>query len=114
MCRTMLQGWRRYKNYPDARVRERFARDTAKLSTAYNAALWAMERQFRKINSNVSRQIRDLRRALNKEFGFMARVSSTSLGPVLWWTSRREEKRLARGKTYEPPTIIERTNWASA
>src|SRR5581483_2690060 len=26
MCRTMLQGWRRYKNYPDSRVRERFAR----------------------------------------------------------------------------------------
>ena len=26
MCQTMLQGWRRYKDYPDPRVRERFAR----------------------------------------------------------------------------------------
>ncbi len=25
----------------------------------------------------------------------------------------REERRLARGKTYEPPTIIERMNWAA-
>ncbi len=114
MCQTMLQGWMRYKNYPDVRVRERFARDTAKLSTAYNAALWAMEKQFRKINVSVSEQIRELRRALNREFGTAARLSSGFLGPFLWWTSRREEKRLARGKTYEPPMIIERTNWASA
>jgi hypothetical protein len=27
------------------------------------------------------------------------------------WTARREQKRLAAGKTYEPPTIIERRNW---
>jgi len=114
MCRTMLLGWRRYKNSPDARVRERFARDTAKLSTAYCAALWAMERQFRKVNRGVSDQIRDLRRSVNKEFGIIARMTSMALGPILLYTSRREEKRLARGKTYEPPTIIERTNWASA
>jgi len=36
------------------------------------------------------------------------------LGPVLLWTTRREERRLARGKTYEPPTILERSNWAEA
>lgn len=36
------------------------------------------------------------------------------LGPVLLWTTRREEKRLARGKTYEPPTILERSNWVEA
>ncbi len=114
MCQTMLQGWMRYKDYPDARVRERFARDTAKLSTAYNAALWAMEKHFRKINRSVSEQIRELRGALNREFGPAARLSASFLGPVLWWTSRREERRLARGKTYEPPTIIERTNWAPA
>lgn len=113
MCRTMLQGWTRYKDYPDARVRERFARDTAKLSTAYNAALWAMEKQFRKINRSVSAEIRELRGALNKEFGMMARISSIALGPILLWTSRREERRLAHGQTYEPPTVIERTNWVS-
>jgi hypothetical protein len=36
------------------------------------------------------------------------------LGPVLWWTSLREEKRLAAGHGYEPPTIIERHNWVEA
>ena len=113
MCETMLQGWRRYKDYPDARVRERFDRQKKKLQSAYNAALWAMERDFRKINENVSEQIRGLRRQVQKEFPVVSRVSAAVLGPILLWTSRREEKRLAAGRTYEPPIFIERTNWGA-
>jgi len=30
------------------------------------------------------------------------------------WTTRREERRLAKGKTYEPPKFLERTNWEPA
>ena len=30
---------------------------------------------------------------------------------MLLWNVRREEKRLAKGETYEPRTIIERRNW---
>jgi hypothetical protein len=30
---------------------------------------------------------------------------------VLLWSTRREERRLAEGATYEPRTIIERRNW---
>jgi radical SAM superfamily enzyme YgiQ (UPF0313 family) len=114
MSRTLLEGWKRYKNDPDRRVRERFARDAEKLRTAYNAALWAMEREFKKVNREVSAQIRELRKEIDAEFGGMARVASRVAGPVLWWTMRREQKRLAAGKTYEPPTIIERTNWGTA
>jgi len=111
MCRTMLQGWQRYKNYPDARVRERFTRDVQKLSTAYSAALWAMERQFRKVNRDVSDQIRSLRAEIKSEFPVLSRITAAALGPYLLWSSVREERRLAAGKTYEPPTIIQRSNW---
>ena len=111
MCRTMLQGWKRYKNYPDARVRERFTRDIQKLSTAYSGALWAMERQFRKVNRDVSDQIRSLRADIKTEFPVLSRITAAALGPYLLWSSLREEKRLAAGKTYEPPTIIQRSNW---
>jgi radical SAM superfamily enzyme YgiQ (UPF0313 family) len=111
MSRTLLEGWRRYKNDPDARVRERFTRDAEKLRTAYNAALWAMEREFKKVNREVSTQIRGLRKEIDAEFGGVARIASRAIGPVLWWTTRREERRLAAGWTYEPPTILERTNW---
>jgi radical SAM superfamily enzyme YgiQ (UPF0313 family) len=113
MCETMLKGWKRYRNYPDPRVRERFEREVVKLRSGYNAALWAMEHQFRSINSSVSEQIQSLRKKVEKEFGVPARFSSHILGPFMLWMARREERRLAAGKTYEPPTFVERTNWAS-
>jgi radical SAM superfamily enzyme YgiQ (UPF0313 family) len=114
MCQTMLQGWQRYKDYPDARIRERFARQMKKLSGAYNAALWVMEREFKKVNGSVSEQIHKLRREVEKEFPVVARLTAASLGPILLWSTRREEKRLAAGRTYEPPTFVERRNWSSA
>jgi hypothetical protein len=82
-----------------------------RLSGVYSSALWAMERQFKKVDRNVSEQIRALRHEFGQESGIMARMLPALLGPILLWTTRREEKRLARGKTYEPPTILERSNW---
>jgi radical SAM superfamily enzyme YgiQ (UPF0313 family) len=114
MCETMLQGWRRYRDYPDPRVRERFARQMTKLRSAYNAALWVMEREFNKVNRSVGEQIHRLRREVESEFPVMARLTANLLGPILLWSARREERRLAAGRTYEPPVILERRNWASA
>jgi hypothetical protein len=114
MCRTMLRGWQRYKDDPDPRVRERFAREMKKLSSAYNAALWVMEREFRKVNQSVSEQIHSLRKEVETEFPMRARLTAALLGPILLWSARREERRLAAGHTYEPRTIVERSNWVPA
>jgi radical SAM superfamily enzyme YgiQ (UPF0313 family) len=114
MCHTMLQGWHRYKDHPDPRVRERFTREGKKLSSAYNAALWVMEKEFKKVNRTVSDRIHKLRREVEKEFPIVARLTAASLGPILLWSTRREEHRLAKGRTYEPPTFIERRNWVPA
>ncbi len=113
MCRTVLQGWQRYKNYPDPRVRERFEREARKLSSAYNAALWVMEREFKNVNRTVSERIHKLRREVEKESPVVARLTAAVLGPILLWTTRREENRLAKGRTYEPPTFLERRNWVA-
>jgi len=107
MCQTMLTGWQRYKDYPDPRVRERFTREVKKLSSAYNAALWVMEREFKKVNRSVSERIHKLRREVEKEFPVIARLTAASLGPILLWSTRREENRLAKGRTYEPPTFVD-------
>ena len=112
ICRTTLEGWKRYKDHPDLRIRERFAREVAGLKTVYSGLLWAMERQLRETNENISRQIHTLRHDLAEEFGWWSRAAAKLIGPVLLWTTRREEKRLARGVTYEPKMIIERRNWA--
>ena len=80
MCQIMLQGWKRNKDYPDARVREPFDRQRNKLRSAFNAARWAMERDFRRINDDVSEQIRGLRRQIKREFPIVSRVFGRSPG----------------------------------
>jgi hypothetical protein len=52
-----------------------------------------------------------MRLELEREFGMTAIAAARLLGPILWWTSLREEKRLAAGRSYEPSTIIGRRNW---
>jgi hypothetical protein len=70
-----------------------------------------MEKHLRRTNEAVSERIRALRKDVGREFGLFSRVVSRAIGPVLLWSVRREERRLARGETYEPHTIIERRNW---
>ena len=114
ICRTTLQGWRKYRNHPDARIRERYEREAEELRKSYGPALWAMERQLRKTNAEVSHRVRDLRRELEAEFGSFTRWTTRIGGPIMLWSTRREERRLAQGKVYEPPTFIERHNWAAS
>jgi len=114
ISRTTLAGWKRYKNDPDPRVRARFEWEVRSIKTAYSGLLWAMERQLRDANAGVSEQIRELREEIGREFGGVSRMLGHLLGPVMLCTSRREEKRLAKGKTYEPQTFLEHHNWAGA
>jgi len=111
ICRTTFEGWKRYKNHPDLRVRERFQREARSLRHAYAAMLWAMEHRLRETNDSVASQIRLLRQDLEREFGLIASAAARLFGPILAWTSAREEKRLAQGRGYEPRTIVERRNW---
>ena len=111
ICRTTLNGWLRYRDDPDSRVRARFAWEARSLKDGYAAALWAMEKHLRKSNPAVSAKIGELRREVGREFGWLSRVVTRVLGPVLLWSARREERRLAAGGAYEPQTIIERRNW---
>ena len=112
ICRTTLDGWRRYKDDADLRVRARFAREARSLRDGYGAALWAMERHLRPTNLAVSEKIRELRKEVGREFGLLSRMVSRALGPVMLWSTRREERLLAHGQTYEPRTIVERRNWS--
>jgi hypothetical protein len=112
ICRTTLNGWLRYKSDPDLRVRARFAWEARSLKDGYAAALWAMEKHLRRSNPAISARIHDLRMEVGHEFGLMSEVVASLLGPVLWWSARREERRLLAGAAYEPQTIIERHNWS--
>jgi radical SAM superfamily enzyme YgiQ (UPF0313 family) len=112
ICRTTLAGWKRYKHDADARVRARFEWEVRSLKSTYSGLLWAMEKRLRRSNETVSLQVRALRQDIGREFGFVSRANAKLLGPFLFWSSIREDHRLARGMTREPKTIIERRNWA--
>jgi hypothetical protein len=114
ICDTIFQGWKRYHNHPDLRVRRRIADEAVKLRTTYNASLWVMERRLRKTNAAVSARIGELRREVEHEFGTATRLLRAVLGPFLLWTSKREDRQLALGKTYEPQTFVDRRNWVEA
>jgi len=111
ICQTLFNGWKRYHNHPEPRVRERFTHEAHKLRTTYNAALWAMEKRLKRSNPEVAIRIRGLRCEIESAFGLSTRLLRMMLGPVLVWTSKREDRRLANGVTYEPQTFVERHNW---
>jgi radical SAM superfamily enzyme YgiQ (UPF0313 family) len=114
ICRTKFAGWMRYKNHPDQRVRERFEQDRKVLRHAWVGMLQGMEYRLMNSNHAIAMQIRELRKEMQREFGLIALAAAKLLGPILWWTSRREERRLAQGHSYEPATIIDRRNWPVA
>ena len=114
VCRTTFEGWKRYRNHPDPRIRGRFEWEARSLGSAYGAILWAMERRLKKSNPAASGQIRALRQEIGNEFGLASRVVARMAGPFLLWSTIREERRLARGVTSEPEPVLERRNWVSA
>jgi radical SAM superfamily enzyme YgiQ (UPF0313 family) len=114
ICRTTLAGWQRHKHDADPRVRARFAWEVQPLRYTYAAALWAMEKHQRGTNPAVSAKVRSLRLEIEREFGVGTRFAARTFGPAVLWALRREERRVAQGKTYEPRTIVERRNWPAA
>ena len=114
ICRTTFEGWTRFRDHADARIRERFDRDARTLRTVYTSALWAMERKLRTTNVAMSERIKNLRQDIERALGPLASLSSGILGPVLLFSLWREERRLARGMTYEPPTFIDRMHWEAS
>jgi hypothetical protein len=112
ICETTLQGWKRYKHHPDARVRDRFKWEARGLRGAYGATLWAMEHRLKKTNAQVSQKVHALRQDMESEFGAFSKWVSRLAGPLMLWLEKREERRLAKGQVYEPPLIVERRHWA--
>jgi len=114
IARTLLRGWLALKNHSDPRVRDRVAFETKDLATEYAGALWASERWFARTNPALAGRLRATLRAVEREFGWKARLAARVIGPVVLATLWREERRLRRGRTYEPPTFYEANPAATA
>ena len=108
VVRTTLAGWKRYKNHPDPRIRRRFTWEARSLGTTFSAAVGAAKAYYRKQPAMHAKMVTVLR-DLHQQFGFKSRLASLIGGRWLLQRIRREEKRLAAGGTYEPPTFYEKT-----
>ena len=107
MARTVLQGWQRYKRHPDRRIRRRFAWQARELPIMFAGALWAAKRWLRP-DSEVVAKVSGILREIQREFGLRSRLAAPLAGTYLRVMMAREERRLRRGWTYEPPTFYER------
>jgi radical SAM superfamily enzyme YgiQ (UPF0313 family) len=113
VVRTLLSGWRRYRNHPDARIRERFQWEAKSLRSFSSGLLWAMEQYFRRINAGVAEQAGALRHQLKQEFGKPIYFLNMVLGRFLLTSIRREDRLLSQGMTIEPRSFVDRRNWTS-
>jgi len=112
IMRTTYEGWKRYGQDGDARVRARVSAEADGLRRGYGAALWAMQRYLRESNRGISERIAELRRQIEGEFGIVSRVLDQVIGPLLLWSARHESASYPEGRRLEPRTFVERRNWA--
>ncbi|MBN2472999.1 MAG: cobalamin-dependent protein [Pirellulales bacterium] len=107
ITRTTLAGYRRYKNHPDARIRRRYAWEARELATTFAALVGGAKLYYRN-NPAMYAKMSAILKDLCEEFGWKTRLCGAIGGRWLLRKLRQEEKRLAAGWTYEPPTFYER------
>lgn len=113
LIRTMLRGWKRYRNHPEERIRARYAREVKPLRTTYAAAVWAMRRWYRN-NPPMSKKLNGLLQDIYAAFGWRTRLLAPLVGPYVFLSMKKEAKRLADGLNLEPPTFYEQNPAAVA
>lgn len=106
IVKTLLAGWKRYRNHPDSAIQARYRRETRDLFTEYTA-LVAATRMYCRDMSLYKPKIDSLHQELIKLGGWKARLYSAFGGKWLLSRIRRESRGLRSGKTYEPPTFYE-------
>jgi radical SAM superfamily enzyme YgiQ (UPF0313 family) len=113
LIRTFLAGWRRYKDHPNKRIRDRFAWEVRPLRTTYAGAVWAMRKWYRH-DDRMMKKMEFLLKDLYKTFGLLTRITAPVIGRYIYYTIKKEEQRLARGWTYEPGSFYEKNPAAIA
>ncbi|MBI4598561.1 MAG: cobalamin B12-binding domain-containing protein [Candidatus Omnitrophica bacterium] len=107
IARTVLAGWKRYRDYADVRVRNRFTWEARDLAVSFPATLWAARRWFSAHNPELVRKLSGLLDEIKREVGLKARLVAPLAGRFVWSKLRQEDQRLKAGWTYEPPTFYE-------
>jgi hypothetical protein len=113
VIRTIMMGWRRYRDHPDARIRTRFDWEMKGCATTMAGALWAARKWFRG-NELVVRKMDEVLQEIYREFGLKSRIVAPLVGRYLMTKLRKEDQRLRSGWTCEPPTYYDLNERAAA
>lgn len=113
MFRVTIDGYKRYKDHAEQRVRERFAREAKNLGDSYAAAAWAARHYFRRTPHLYARYTQ-LLKDIYAEFGLKARLTAPIAGAFCRVALQLEKHRLQHGWKYEPPTHYEKNAAALA
>jgi hypothetical protein len=101
---TTFRGYKRHKNHPDSRVRDRIAWEARGLAVMSSALIGAVRLYYRG-NTIMYVRMSELLAALHREFKWKSRLSSFFGGRWLLRKIRQQERRLANGQKYEPDTF---------
>ena len=108
LVETMFNGWMRYKDDVDARVRRRVAHEAQQLRTGYAPLLWAIDAYLRRTAHPAAERVSAFRAQFERELGVVARTTGRLAGPVLHWAARRDAARYPLGRALEPATFVDR------
>lgn len=103
---TLMNGWKKYKNHPEKRIRRRFESEVEKMPGLYAGALWATRHWFRD-NPRIAGKIADLLNSVYREFGLKSRFAAPAIGKIVLHFLHRETRRLQNGYACEPPMFYE-------
>ena len=106
LIRVLLNGWQTHKDHP-ARIRDRFAWEVFPVRSTYAGAVWAMRKWYRN-DRRIAGQADELLTDIYATFGWTTRLITPFLGTFVYFTLKREEEKLAAGKTYEPHPFCEK------
>ncbi|MBU1233588.1 MAG: cobalamin-dependent protein [Proteobacteria bacterium] len=107
LIRTTLKGWKRYQTCSDERVRNRYLEEIKPLRNMYAGAVWAMKKWSIQ-NKDLHQQLDDLLQDIYNTLGLQPRLFAPLVGRYVYWTMKKEEKRMAAGWTIEPETFLEK------
>jgi radical SAM superfamily enzyme YgiQ (UPF0313 family) len=106
MIATLMNGWQKYKNHPEGRIRRRLASEIEKMPVLYAGALWATRHWFRE-NPRIAGRIAELLDGVYREFGLKSRLAAPIIGRIALHFLQREARRLQNGYVCEPPMFYE-------
>jgi len=112
LFKTMLTGWRRYTDHPDARVARRFRWQRRLYKPLMEVSLRAMEYTLAAGNQpSLRHRVKELRKEIDQIPGGTGNVIGVTAAMLLMAASFVEDLHIGGESSYEPKTCIERRHW---